>query len=153
MIKQDPEKLIASYLAGIRHPEVSGMEHLNLLQIRSSLADLSPKLTEVQSERLKKADQELLAKANEFLCAIQQIADLESWRIQENVSPAHWWWYLDVIINLPLPFIPETIQESTPETEAQDLRERILTRRAGEPVPSSAATLHELREERLRELP
>lgn len=115
MSKQDPEKLLVSYKAGVRHPEVSGMEHLNLLQIRSSLADLAPELTEAQHERLMEADQELLARANEFIHAIQQIADLDSWRAQQDVPPAHWWWYLDVIVNLPLSAISETTQESTLE--------------------------------------
>ncbi len=115
MSKQDPEKLIVSYEAGVRHPEVSGMEHLNLLQIRSRLADLAPELSEAQHERLRKADQEFLARANVFLHAIQQIADLDAWRAQEDVPAAHWWWHLDVIVNMPLPATSAPAQESTQE--------------------------------------
>ena len=95
MSRKDPERLIASYQAGVRHPEASGMEHLNLLQIRSKLASLASELSTTQHERLQCADQQLLAGANEFLSAIQQIADLSSWRTQEQVPPSHWWWYLD----------------------------------------------------------
>lgn len=126
MSKQNPEKLLVSYEAGVRHPEVSGMEHLNLLQIRSSLADLAPELTEAQHERLKKADQELLASANEFLYAIRQIADLDSWRTQEDVPPAHWWWYLDVIVNLPLPAISELTEDSALEAVVETVVETVV---------------------------
>jgi hypothetical protein len=91
------------------------MEHLNLLQIRSKLASLASELSATQHERLQRADQKLLAGANEFLSAIQQIADLSSWRTQEQVPPSHWWWYLDVIANLPMPNLAGTRQESMPE--------------------------------------
>ncbi len=115
MTRKDPEKFILSYRAGVRHPDVSGMEHLNLLQIRSKLAALAPELSAAQRERLLKADEELLAKANEFLRAIQQIADLPAWRAQEQVPPTHWWWYLDVIINLPAPILSEARQKRAHE--------------------------------------
>ena len=117
MNRKDPESLIASYQAGVRHPEASGMEHLNLLQIRSKLASLAAILSTAQSERLQRADHQLLASTNDFLRAIEQIADLSSWRAQEQVPPTHWWWYLDVIANLPDPILSETRQESMPKAE------------------------------------
>lgn len=116
MIGQDPERLVIRYVAGVHHPEVSGMEHLNLLQIRSHLADSADELSEAQRGRVRKADQVLFARANDFLDAIQKIADLESWRAQEDVIPTHWWWYLDVIVNLPAQVTSETKQESILET-------------------------------------
>jgi hypothetical protein len=101
MKEENLERLILGYEAGVQHPEVSGIEHLNLLQVRSKLAELEPQLTETQRQRLKRADQVLVMRAGEFLCAIQSIADLVSWRAQEGISPVHWWWYLDVIAHLP----------------------------------------------------
>jgi len=29
------------------------------------------------------------------------MADLANWRRDDNVSPIQWWWYLDVIVQLP----------------------------------------------------
>jgi len=99
---KDPERLIRDYEAGVEHPDVSGMEHLNLLLVRSSLAQLEAELTDTQRDRLGKADQKLFVQAGRFLHAIQQIADLESWRAQEKATPEQWWWYLDVISHLPV---------------------------------------------------
>ncbi len=116
MTRKDPRKLIVSYRAGVQHPEASGMEHLNLLQIRSRLASLMPELSATQREQVIKADQELLTSADKFYQAIQQIADLSSWRAQENISPSHWWWYLDVIIHLPEPMALEIMLAKLPQT-------------------------------------
>jgi len=98
----DLETLISGYEAGVRHPDVSGMEHLNLLQVRSRLSRSDAEWTEAQRERVRKADQDLFEHAGRFLRAIQQIADLAAWRAQENAPTSHWWWYLDVITNLPI---------------------------------------------------
>lgn len=96
------EKLMLSYESGVRHPEASGMEHLNLFQVRSRLAKSKADLTDSQRARLERADTELLHRANEFLNSIEQIADLESWRRHDRVPPSQWWWYLDVIVNVPI---------------------------------------------------
>jgi len=97
----DLERLIREYEAGVQHPDASGMEHLNLLMVRSSMAQAEAELTSAQRLRLEKADRILFAEADRFLQAIQHIADLESWRAQENATPEEWWWYLDVIVHLP----------------------------------------------------
>jgi hypothetical protein len=52
---------------------------------------------------------------NEFLSDIQQIAELSSWRTQEQIPSTHWWWYLDVLANLPAPILAKTRQKSMPE--------------------------------------
>ena len=78
------------------------MEHLNLLMIRDKLAEMEPRLTRLQRDRLRQADQTLVRLAGHFLQAIQAIADLEAWREQEHATADRWWWYLDVIAYLPL---------------------------------------------------
>ena len=102
MKSQEIDQLLTEYTGGTQHPEVSGMEHLNLLMIRDRLASLESQLTQVQRRSLSKADQTLMAQSHDFLQAIRQIADLAAWREQEHATSDRWWWYLDVIAYLPL---------------------------------------------------
>ena len=44
--------------------------------------------------------------------SIKDIADLEVWRQDEKVTPAAWWWYLDVLAQIP----EFSTQEVTPNT-------------------------------------
>ena len=97
--------LLTAYEVDVRFPDVSGMEHLDMLLNRSALAEAerSNLLTVEQRTRLAEADRILAAQAVRFHQAIQRIADLEAWRQQEQAPPEHWWWYLDVIAQLPAP--------------------------------------------------
>lgn len=104
MKQRDLERLTVGYEAAVHHPEVSGMEHLQLFQIRSQLADYVEDLSTSQQEKLRQADQVLLTNADCFLEAINEIADLSSWRNHRNAPSDHWWWYLDVIVHLPANF-------------------------------------------------
>jgi len=107
------DELIAAYEVDVRFPDVSGMEHLEMLLNRSEIARGKQKLTEEQRARLVEADKVLLQQARQFRQTIHQIADLGMWRRQENVSPDHWWWYFDVLAQVPaLPtreFLPELV--------------------------------------------
>jgi len=96
------DKLIRVYETDVQDPEVSGMEHLDMLMTRSEIARCEVHLSDVERERVQEADKVLLAHAREFYEAIRKIADLASWRRAENIPTAHWWWYLDVIVELPL---------------------------------------------------
>jgi len=100
---KDYEELIAAYEVDVRFPEVSGIEHLDMLLIRSEIAHGEHHLTAEQCARLAKADHMLLQQARCFYQAIAKIADLQAWRQEENVLPVHWWWYLDVLAQLPEP--------------------------------------------------
>ena len=53
--------LLAHYGVAVHHPEVSGAEHLELLQIRDQLAGLEPLLTAEELEALGVADAILAA--------------------------------------------------------------------------------------------
>ncbi|NOZ71535.1 MAG: hypothetical protein GXP38_06435 [Chloroflexi bacterium] len=98
---KDIKGLLSAYEVDVRFPDVSGMEQLNMLQIRSELARLENELSREQREQLATADKILLRQADQFFESIQGIADLERWRREEKVPPEHWWWYLDVIARLP----------------------------------------------------
>ncbi len=95
------DELIAAYEVDVRFPDVSGMEHLDMLLTRSEIARGEHHLTAEQRVRLAEADKVLLQQAGRFYQAIQKIADLDAWRRDENAPPAHWWWYLDVLAQLP----------------------------------------------------
>ena len=95
------DQLVAAYEVDVRFPDVSGMEHLEMLRTRSDIARGAPHLTAEQRARLAEADKLLLQQAHRFYQAIQRIADLEAWRRQQETPPAHWWWYLDVLAQLP----------------------------------------------------
>jgi hypothetical protein len=106
------DELIATYEVDVSFPDVSGMEHLDMLLTRSEIARGEHDLTVEQRGRLAEADKVLLQQAGRFYQAIQRIADLDVWRRDENVPSSHWWWYLDVLARLPeLP-----AREPLPET-------------------------------------
>lgn len=95
------EKLLTQYETDVRFPDVSGMEHLDMFLTRSRLAELKDGLSAEQAARLADADQWLLHNAGQFYRAILAVADLTAWREDAGVSPDHWWWYLDVLTNVP----------------------------------------------------
>ena len=110
----DSEELIAAYEVDVRFPDVSGMEHLEMLARRSRIAEVEQDLTEEQGVRLEEADKLLLQQAWRFRQAIQRIADLDAWRCKENVLASHWWWYLDVLVQLPKTAVQELVSEPVP---------------------------------------
>jgi hypothetical protein len=95
--------LLTAYEVDVRFPDVSGMEHLDMLLMRSQLAgaERSQRLTPEQTRRLAEADRILASQARRFYQAIHRIADLKVWRQQENAQPHEWWWYLDVLAQAP----------------------------------------------------
>ena len=95
------KELIATYEMDVQFPEVSGMEHLDMLMTRSDIAQNELHLSDEERKRVLKADKLLLRRAKQFYKSIQSIADLSSWRRDESVPAAHWWWYLDIIAQLP----------------------------------------------------
>lgn len=95
------DELIAAYEVDVRFPDVSGIEHLDMLLTRSEIARGVRHLTAEQRARLAEADRVLLQHARRFYQAIQRIADLQVWRRNENAPSTHWWWYLDVVVQAP----------------------------------------------------
>lgn len=95
--------LLTAYEVDVRFPDVSGIEHLDMLLTRSALAqaDDDYRLSAEQHIRLAEADRILASQAGRFYQAIRRIADLEAWRRQEGAPPEQWWWYLDVLAQAP----------------------------------------------------
>jgi hypothetical protein len=94
-------KILESYETDVQFPDVSGMEHLDTLMTRSEIAKYEPHFTGTEKERLRKADRLLLQNAKQFYSAIREVADLAIWRADEKAPPSHWWWFLDVVVQLP----------------------------------------------------
>lgn len=96
------ESWLTQYETDVRFPDVSGMEHLDMFLTRSRIAADKDTLTPDQTERLLNADQQLLHNAEQFYRAITAVADLAEWRVTSAASPEEWWWYLDVLVSVPL---------------------------------------------------
>lgn len=95
------ESWLAQYETDVRFPDVSGMEHLDMLLTRSRIAAEKDVLTDEQAGRLREADRYLLHNAEQFYEAIAAVANLAEWRETSGVSPEEWWWFLDVLVSVP----------------------------------------------------
>jgi hypothetical protein len=110
-MKSAAERL-RDYEVDVQDPNVSGMEHLEMLFNRSELAKVESALNGEQRKRLAIADQRLLQQAKQFYQAIQAIATLQSWRERKQVPTSQWWWYLDVLSAAPV--VSEAVGELIP---------------------------------------
>ena len=81
----------------IVHPDVSGFEALELLDVRSRLASREPLLYELSKVRLEDLDRQLVQMSGIWLERISEVAGLAEMRRRSHVLPSHWWWYLDEI--------------------------------------------------------
>ena len=91
----EQERLLAAFGHGVRHPQVSGFEVLELLDIRSRLARQEEVLTEGQRQELEEADSVFLNHAAQFYENVTEVANLKEMRTRAAVPPSHWWWYLE----------------------------------------------------------
>ncbi len=94
------KELLTAYEVDVQFPDVSGMEHLDMLMTRSEIAKYEPHFSDKERQRLLTADKLLREQAPLFYQSIQEIADLASWRQDADAPTAHWWWYLDVITQM-----------------------------------------------------
>jgi len=86
------------YLAeAMNHPDVSGFELIEILDVRSQLAAREPVLSDDDKKRLETLDRQLLKLADLWVTRISEVADLAEMRKKAHVLPSHWWWYLDEI--------------------------------------------------------
>jgi hypothetical protein len=93
--------LLRHYVVDIEYPDVSGFEHLEMLQVRSQLAELEAMLSPQERACLDAADQRLLQQAAAFHAELARITSLAEERARRRPPPSHWWWYLDVLAQLP----------------------------------------------------
>ncbi|MCE2486223.1 MAG: hypothetical protein J4F42_11965 [Desulfurellaceae bacterium] len=97
----EQEHLLTVFCQGVRYPEVSGFEVLELLDVRSALAPWEGKLSDHDRKRLEEADAVFLRQTGRFYASVAQVASLAAMRKRASVSPLHWWWYLDTEIRCP----------------------------------------------------
>jgi hypothetical protein len=91
------QELIRYLSESMDHPEVSGFELLEVLDIRSRLATREPLLSLDDRALLEKLDKRILQMADVLLDRISEVADLCEMRHRSHILPSHWWWYLDEI--------------------------------------------------------
>jgi hypothetical protein len=89
--------LLKHYLVDVEYPEVSGAEHLQMLQIRDELAAQEASLNAQEKIALARADKRLFEQAGTFSSELSRFIDLAQYRRDEQVDASHWWWYLDVL--------------------------------------------------------
>ena len=94
--------LVEGYATSVEHPYVSGLEILELLRLRSRLADVEPELAAVERAALEAGDATFLHNALILFRQVSEVADLEDLRKQVGVRPSHWWWYLDSLTRVPV---------------------------------------------------
>ncbi len=91
-------KHLMDYISkAIDHPDVSGFEALELLDVRSRLASREPLLDDQAKARLEDLDHRLLQMADTWLERISEVAGLAEMRRRAHILPSHWWWYLEEI--------------------------------------------------------
>ncbi len=93
--------LVKNYSVMVQFPDVSGAEHLEMLQIRDELAQVESQLSEEEKNLLADADWRLVEKAREFYEELSRFVDFTEKRKLEEITPQRWWWYLDVLTFLP----------------------------------------------------
>ena len=93
--------LVEDYATSVRFPEVSGFEILELLRLRTRLAEVEQDLTVTQRATVEAADAAFLQNAPALYRQVSQVASLEALRKDAKVLPSHWWWYLDSLARVP----------------------------------------------------
>jgi hypothetical protein len=96
-------KHLTDYISkAIVHPDVSGFEALELLDVRSRLALREALLDEADKALLEDLNRQLLQMSGIWLERISEVAGLAEMRRRAHILPSHWWWYLDEIASAKL---------------------------------------------------
>ncbi len=91
-------EIIEDYAVDVEFSQVSGFEILEMLDLRSEIAEREKFLSETERRRLEEADRQFLHHAHEFHANVSKVANLEEERRRNNVPPSHWWWYLEELV-------------------------------------------------------
>lgn len=94
-------KFVEQYVAHVAYPEVSGAEHLEMLQLRDKIFALEETLTVGDKRAVAAADRQLIELASEFYAELLRFINFEDRRKSQQIPPTRWWWYLDVLAQLP----------------------------------------------------
>ena len=95
-------KLLNNYLVQVEYPDVSGAEHLEMLQIRDRLAEIKDTLPKEEQLLLSNADRQLIKNVIVINEELSQFINLKAYRTSQNIMPQNWWWYLDVLSYLSI---------------------------------------------------
>jgi len=104
--------VLKKYCVSVEFPDVSGAEHLEMLQIRDRLAEIESDLSAAEKTLLTKGDRQLIEKVNDFYHELSGFVNLADIRKAEAIPPQRWWWYLDVLVFLPISLKPELTSHS-----------------------------------------
>lgn len=91
----EAERLLKLYTGAVTFPEVSGFEVLDMLDVRSRLAQREDELSAAQQVRLEEADSTFLSHAPSFFASVGAIGKLSELRRRASAPCSHWWWYLE----------------------------------------------------------
>jgi hypothetical protein len=94
-------QLLQNYSIQVDYPDVSGAEHLEVLQIRDRLAETEADFTSEERAILVEADRKLMMNTTKIYQELSQFIDLSRYRTDQGISAQKWWWYLDVLNYLP----------------------------------------------------
>jgi hypothetical protein len=92
--------LVEHYKVDVEFPDVSGAEHLEMLQHRDKLFEIESTLSVEEKTALVAADRRLVEQAVAFYTELSRFIDFEQRRRTEQIPAARWWWYLDVLVQL-----------------------------------------------------
>ncbi|MCU0566820.1 MAG: hypothetical protein MUF49_09510 [Oculatellaceae cyanobacterium Prado106] len=92
--------LLEQYIVDTEFSDVSGAEHLEMLQIRDRLFQQEGNLSSQEKERLAQADRRLIENAATVFLALSQFVDLADQRKIQEIGAERWWWYLDVLAQM-----------------------------------------------------
>ncbi|MBV7337369.1 hypothetical protein KFU94_55890 [Chloroflexi bacterium TSY] len=95
-------KHLKHYFVAVQHPEASGFEMLDMLMVRDKLASQFESLDAEEQQQLATADQQLILHANAFCAELAQVTDLTYERENRKPTPEQWWWFLDVLVTMPI---------------------------------------------------
>jgi len=94
-------RVVEQYIGHVEFPEVSGAEHLAMLQLRDRIQIVEESLTADKKRAVDDADRRLIESAGAFHAELARFINFEERRKTQGIPPSRWWWYLDVLAQLP----------------------------------------------------
>ena len=68
-------------------------------------------MSEADKTLLTKADGQLIEKVHDFYHELSRFVNLSEIRKAEAIPPQRWWWYLDVLVFLPISLKSEKLTD------------------------------------------
>jgi hypothetical protein len=90
-LNAEMSELVEQYVAHMNFPEVSGAEHLEMLQLRDKILTVETTLTVGDRNARAVADRRLVELASEFHVELSRFINFEERRRTQNIPPTRWW--------------------------------------------------------------